>query len=92
MADWAKIAVKVGLIVIFTAAIIGLLVGITFPAISLSSDIVQGISFAKGFLTYWIPGFPIVFALVMAVIGFRLGVYLFKFTVQAAKWLMKVNE
>lgn len=92
MADWAKIAIKVGLIVLFTAGIIALLVGITFPAISLSQDVIQGIGFAKGVLVYWIPGFPIVFSLVMAVIAFRLGVYLFKFSVQAAKWLMKVNE
>ena len=92
MADWAKIAIKTGLIVLFTAGIVALFVGITFPVISLSQDVIQGIAFAKGVVLYWIPGFPIVFTLAMAVIGFRLGSYLFMFAVQAAKWLMKVNE
>lgn len=92
MADWAKIAVKVGLIVIFTAAIIALFVAVPIPAISLSTDVIDGISFAKSYLTYWMPTFPAVFSFALAVVTFELGVLLFKFTVQAAKWLMKVNE
>lgn len=92
MADWAKIAVKVGLIVIFTAAIIALFVAVPIPAVTLSNDVVNGISFAKTFLIYWMPTFPSVFAFALAVAGFELGVLIFKFTVQAAKWLMKVNE
>lgn len=92
MADWAKIAVKVGLIVIFTAAIIALFVAVPIPPITLTNDVIDGIAFAKSYLTYWMPTFPAVFSFGLAVLGFELGVLIFKFTVQSAKWLMKVNE
>lgn len=92
MADWAKIAIKTGLIVIFTAAIIALFVAVPFPVVTLSSDIGNGIAFAKSYLTYWMPNFQLMFSFALAVIGFEFGVLLFKFASQAAKWLMKVNE
>ncbi len=92
MADWAKIAVKVALIVLFTAAIIAIFVVIPFPSVSLTTDMVNGIAFAKSFFTYWIPNFNSVFIFACAVVAFDLAIIIFKFSVQAAKWLMKVNE
>lgn len=92
MADWAKIAVKVGLIVVFTAAIFALFVVIPFPSVSLTQDMISGIGFAKSFFVYWVPNFDAIFGFALAVVAFELGLMLFKFSVQAAKWLMKVNE
>lgn len=92
MADWAKIAVKVGLIALFTVAIFSLFVVIPFPSITLSQDIINGIGFAKNFLVYWVPNFNAIWGFTMAVVAFEFGILFFKFSVQAAKWLMKVNE
>ena len=55
MADWAKIAIKVGLIAVFTVAIFALFVVIPFPSVSLTTDMINGIAFAKSFLLYWVP-------------------------------------
>lgn len=92
MADWAKIAVKVGLITIFTVAAFALFVVIPFPSISLTQDMINGIAFAKTFFVYWVPNFNAIWGFTMAVVAFEFGIILFKFSVQAAKWLMKVNE
>lgn len=92
MTDLAKIALKTALIVVFTVAIFALFVLVPFPSISLTSDMINGIGFAKSFLVYWVPNFNAIFGFAMAVVAFELGIMLFKFSVQAAKWLMKVNE
>lgn len=92
MTDLAKIALKTGLIVVFTVAIFALFVLVPFPSISLTSDMISGIGFAKSFFVYWVPNFNAIFGFAMAVVAFELGIMLFKFSVQAAKWLMKVNE
>lgn len=92
MTDLAKIALKTALIVVFTVAIFALFVLVPFPSISLTSDMINGIGFAKSFLVYWVPNFNAIFGFAMAVVAFELGIILFKFSVQAAKWLMKVNE
>ena len=92
MTDLAKIALKTGLIVVFTVAIFALFVLVPFPSISLTSDMINGIGFAKSFFVYWVPNFNAIFGFAMAVVAFELGIMLFKFSVQAAKWLMKVNE
>ena len=92
MADWAKIALKVGLITVFTVGAFALFVLVPFPSISLTQDMINGISFAKNFLVYWVPNFNAIWGFTMAVVAFEFGIILFKFSVQAAKWLMKVNE
>lgn len=92
MADWAKIAVKVGLIAVFTVAIFALFVVIPFPSVSLTTDMINGIAFAKSYLIYWVPNFNAIFGFTLAVVAFELGLILVKFSLQAARWLMKVNE
>ena len=92
MAEWAKIALKTGLILVFTGAIIALLVAVPIPVVSLSTDMYNGISFAKAVISYWWPAFDTVMPFVGAVIVFELGILTFKISVQAAKWLQKVNE
>ena len=92
MADWAKIAVKAGLILVLTVGIFALLVLIPFPAFSLTSDMINGISFAKGVLSYWIPNFNVIFGFMLGLLAFWLGSALWIFSVQAARWLWKVNE
>lgn len=92
MADWAKIALKIGLVTVFTVGLFSLFVLIPFPSVSLTTDIISGISFAKSYLTYWVPNFDVIFGFTMTVVVFEIGLLFFKFSVQGAKWLMKVNE
>lgn len=92
MADWAKIAIKTGLILVLSAGVIVLLVAVQFPAITLTQDMIDGISFAKSFLNYWVPNFSSIIGLALGVIVFELGILTYKFGVQVAKWLWSVNE
>lgn len=92
MADWAKIAVKVGLIAVFMVGIWALLTQVTIPAINVSQDVIDGISFAKTFFVYWLPSSPIIISFGLAIIGFNIGIWLFKLGVLAAKWLKVVNQ
>lgn len=92
MADWAKIAIKTALIVVLAGAIFSLLFLVQFPAIQLTPDMLNGIGKAKAFFTYWLPNFDVLFGFVMGVFAFELGIMLYKFSVNAAKWLWKVNE
>lgn len=92
MADWAKIAVKLGLIAVFMVGIWALLTQVTIPTINVSPEIIDGISFAKTFFTYWLPSSPVIFGFGLAIIGFNIGIWLFKLAVLAAKWLKVVNQ
>ena len=92
MADWVKIALKTGLIVLFTTAIFALFVAVQFPAIELSSEMIQGIGFAKSVAEYWMPNFDMIFQFTIGFVIFYLGIHLVKFSLGAAKWLFKVNE
>lgn len=92
MGDFAKIALKTGLMAIILAGFVVLLVGIQFPSVSLTSDIITGIGKAKAFASYWLPNYGIILTLGLAIVAFDFSVMLFKFTIQAVKWIMKVNE
>lgn len=92
MADLAKIAVKLGLVAIFTVAIIALFTVVQFPTVELTTDMLTGIGKAKAFVVYWVPNYAALLTFALGVIGFEIGIILFKFSVQAAKWLQKVNE
>lgn len=92
MADWAKIAVKTGLITILMVAIWALFNAVAIPSITFSSDMIQGIGFAKAVMSYWIPHSTEMLVLAFGIAAFDLGIFIFKLTMIAVKWVMKVNE
>lgn len=92
MADAVKIALKAGLIAIFMVAIWALFNGITFPSLVFTDDMIDGISFAKAVMNYWIPHSAEALVLAFGVAAFDIGILLFKLTMTATKWIMKVNE
>lgn len=92
MADWAKIAVKTGLIVTLMVAIWALFNAVAIPSFTFSSDMIQGVGFAKAVMTYWIPHSTEMLVLAFGIAAFDIGIFIFKMSMLAAKWIMKVNE
>lgn len=92
MADWAKIAIKTGLIVTLMVAIWALFNAVAIPSFTFSSEMIQGIGFAKAVMTYWIPHSTEMIVLAVGIAGFDIGIFIFKMTMIAVKWVMKVNE
>lgn len=92
MADWAKIAVKAGLITIIMVALWALFNAVVIPSFTFSSDMIQGIGFAKAVMIYWIPHSFEMLTLAFGIAAFDIGVFVFKMSMIAVKWVMKVNE
>lgn len=92
MADWAKIAIKTGLIVTLMVAIWALFNAVTIPAFTFSTEMIQGVGFAKAVMTYWIPHSTEMLVLAFGIAAFDIGIFIFKMTMIAVKWVMKVNE
>jgi len=91
MADWAKILLKTGLIAGVMAGIWAVFTQIQIPTIDFSV-ITQNTSFAYAFLTYWNPAFPVVWGIVLTMLGVLLALWTFRFGSIAVRWLFKVNE
>lgn len=91
MADWIKIAIKAGIVITATAAVIVVLNMVTFPAMDLSS-FTDGVRVGKAVASYW---FPYAGALITIFIGMLLlelasmAIYV---ALIAIRWILKVNE
>lgn len=92
MGDIAKIVVKTGLIAVFMVAIWALFNAVAIPSVNFSTEMVQGIGFAKALLSYWIPHYNELVVLALGIAAFDIGIFVFKMTMIAVKWVMKVNE
>ena len=91
MADWAKIALKVGLIAGVMAAIWAVFTQIQIPAVDFSV-ITQNTAFAYAFLSYWCPAFPVVWSISLAMLTLLVSLWTVRFSLIAVRWLFKVNE
>ena len=91
MADWAKIALKVGLIAGVMAAIWAVFTQIQIPQIDFSI-VLQNAGFAMAFLTYWCPAFPVVWNITLVILGVLVALWTMRFALIAVRWLFKVNE
>ena len=91
MADWAKIALKVGLIAGVMAAIWAVFTQIQIPSVDFSV-ITQNTSFAYAFLSYWCPAFPVVWNISLAMLTLLVSLWTARFALIAIRWLFKVNE
>ena len=91
MADWAKIAIKTGLIAGVMLALWAVFTQIQFPSLDYSV-IAQSAGFAMAFLTYWCPAFPVIWNISLVMLGVLVSLWTFRFTTIAVRWLFKVNE
>lgn len=91
MADWAKIALKVGLIAGVMAGIWAVFTQITFPTVNFSG-VFSTIGLVFAFFTYWCPVFPVIWNATLAMGALLLSLYTFRFGSIAIRWLFKVNE
>lgn len=91
MGDAVKIAVKTGLIVVITAAIIALFATIQVPALDFTL-LTQGLGSALAVLYHYVPISTVLIPVAFGLLSFELAYYAFKVAMIAVKWVMKVNE
>ena len=91
MADWAKIALKAGLIAVVMVALWAVFTQIQIPNIDFSL-VFDGVGTAMAVLTYWFPVFPFVWGSALVLLGVLIALWLFRFSMIAVRWLFKVNE
>lgn len=91
MADWAKIAIKTGLIAGVMVALWAVFTQIQIPQIDFSV-VLQNAGLAMSFLTYWCPVFPVVWNFSLVMLGVLVALWTFRFATVAVRWLFKVNE
>ena len=91
MADWAKIALKAGLIAGVMVALWAVFTQIQIPTIDYTV-VTQSAGVAMAFLTYWCPAFPVIWNISLAMLGLLLALWTFRFGSIAIRWLFKVNE
>lgn len=91
MGDAIKIAVKTGLIVVITVAVVALFANINIPTLDYT-QFTQGLSIGLAVLFHWVPVMNILWPLVLFILGFHVAYYAFKVAMVAIRWIMKVNE
>lgn len=91
MADWAKIALKTGLIAVVMVALWAVFSTVQIPTIDFTT-IFSSAGTAFAIITYWIPVFPIIWNTTLALLGMLLALWAFRFAMVAVRWLFKVNE
>lgn len=88
--DAIKIAVKTGLIITITVAVIALF-NVEIPAFD-TTLLIQGINASVAILMHWIPVMGIILPFCGVVLGFELAYKAFQLAMIAIRWIMKVNE
>ena len=90
MAEWAKMAIKIGLVAVVMGAI-WLIFQVQFPTLDFSYVTLYG-SKAMAILDYWIPGFNIIWSVTLVLLGILLALWVFRFSSVGWRWMFKVNE
>lgn len=91
MADWAKIALKSGLIAVVMVALWAVFTQIQVPALDYST-VFSAASTVMAVLAYWIPAFPVIWTFTLVLLGVLVALWTFRFAMVATRWLFKVNE
>lgn len=91
MADWAKIALKTGLIAVVMAALWAVFTQVQIPNIDFSV-VLGGFGTAMAILSYWIPVFPVIWNFTLVMLGMLIALWTFRYAMIAIRWLFKVNE
>lgn len=90
-ADYIKMAAKIALIAVVTAAIIGLLNIVTIPNFNINA-ITAYITIAFTYATNWCPMFPALWGIGLTLLALELGIMGFEVAAMAWRWVFKVNE
>lgn len=90
-ADYVKMAAKLALIAVVTAAIILIFSTVQIPNLDFST-FVTGISTALAIMYHWIPAAQVVVPLAFTMLGVQLAILLFEYGAIAWRWIFKVNE
>lgn len=91
MFDGIKIAAKVALIAVITAAIVALFAVVKIPGLDFTY-FSQGLNSALAFAYNWCPGLSIVVPVAVSMAGVYLAILLFHYAMIGVRWIMKVNE
>lgn len=91
MADWAKIALKAGLIAVVMVALWAVFNVVQIPTLDFTTYL-SGVSTAMAVITYWLPVFPTLWNTTLIMFGMILALWAFRFAMVAVRWLFKVNE
>lgn len=90
MADWVKIALKTGLIIVIMVALWACFTQIQLPPADFS--IISGAGTILAVINYYCPVFMVVLSLALGLLGIELALLSFRLVMVATRWLMKVNE
>ena len=91
MADWAKIALKTGLVAVIMVALWAVFTQIQLPVLDFSI-VFGGFSKALAIIYYWVPAMQVIWPFTLVLLGIWLGLWTFRFSMIAIRWLLKVNE
>lgn len=93
MAEWIKIALKAGLIVVICTALWGVLLNVQIiPVITFNEQMIGGFGLAKRVINYYYPGFANFLVFCFAVCALRLGLMGLKVSMIVVKWLYQLFE
>lgn len=86
-----KYAIRIGLIVVITTAILAVFVGVQVPAIDFT-PISSALGTLFAILYHYVPVMSIIIPFIGVLLGVRLALLGWKFASIAIKWIWKVNE
>ncbi|MDR3298219.1 MAG: hypothetical protein LBT19_02550 [Candidatus Nomurabacteria bacterium] len=90
MADWLKIAIKTGLIIVIMVALWLCFTQIQLPPADFS--ILSSTGTILAVINFYCPVFLVVLAMAFGLFGIELALLSFRLVMMAVRWLMKVNE
>lgn len=90
-ADYVKMAAKVALIAVITAAIIAIFATVQIPNLDFTL-FSQSISKGLALVYHWVPGSNVLLPLAFSMFGIQLAIMLFEYSMIAVRWVLKVNE
>lgn len=91
MDGFIKMAVRAGLILTITAAVLILFSTLTIPGLDFTF-FSQALSKGLAIAYHWCPGMTVVMPVVLICLGVIVAVKLFELAGMAFRWVMKVNE
>lgn len=91
MADWAKIAIKTGLIATVMIALFAVFALVQVPAVDFTT-LTQGLGIGLAVIYHWLPISQVLFTLVLGLLAVEVALLGFRYAMIAVRWLFKVNE
>lgn len=90
-ADYVKMAAKLALVAVITAAVLLIFSNVQIPNLDFTL-LSSGISKALAIIYHWVPGSNVIIPIAFSMLGVQLAIILFEYTAIAWRWIFKVNE